>query len=199
MTPMRLLNTWNSLVKSYSDTEEIAAFLKRNGIEVVDHSNSYRPTQDILSDIQTAWARGESEDNNDIWLHDWVKDMQTSNNQEGELYGMKPEDYIKSHTTVGGVLPAATDVKCFTTANYWAGCPTRRPPAIERVIFSDPATVVFWADGSKTVVKCQGGDLYDPEKGLMAAMLKKLYGNNNTYNKVMRPFLDQAVEEGYFL
>lgn len=178
MTPMRLLNTWNSLVKSYSNTEEIAAFLKRNGIEVVDHSNSYRPTHDILSDIQTAWARasGDSKDKRDD-----AKEMKLD---------MEPNDFKKNGAIVGGVLPQSTYCNWFVKIT---------PPAIERVIFSDPATVVFWADGSKTVVKCQGGDLYDPEKGLMAAMLKKLYGNNNTYNKVMRPFLDQAVEEGYFL
>ena len=37
---------------------------------------------------------------------------------------------------------------------------------IEKVIFNDPATIVIWADGSKTVVKCQEGDVFDKEKGL---------------------------------
>ena len=46
---------------------------------------------------------------------------------------------------------------------------------IKKVIFNDPATIVFWNDGSKTVVKCQEGDIFDPEKGLaMAISMKKL-------------------------
>lgn len=27
-------------------------------------------------------------------------------------------------------------------------------PIVERVIFNHPATIIFWKDGSKTVVKC---------------------------------------------
>lgn len=48
---------------------------------------------------------------------------------------------------------------------------------IEKVIYNDPATVVFWSDGTKTVVKVENGEEYDPEKGLYAACAKKLLGN----------------------
>ena len=41
---------------------------------------------------------------------------------------------------------------------------------IKNVIFNDPATIVFWEDGTKTVVKCQDGDEFDPEKGLAMAI-----------------------------
>ena len=41
---------------------------------------------------------------------------------------------------------------------------------IEKVIFNDPATVVFWKDGTKTIVKCQEGAEFDPEKGLAMAI-----------------------------
>lgn len=43
------------------------------------------------------------------------------------------------------------------------------PNPIQKVIFNAPATIVFWKDGSKTVVKAQG-DEYDPEKGLAMAI-----------------------------
>ena len=33
-------------------------------------------------------------------------------------------------------------------------------PGIKKVIFNDPATVVIWDDGTKTVVKCSEGDTY---------------------------------------
>lgn len=49
-------------------------------------------------------------------------------------------------------------------------------PTIERVIFNDPATIVMWKDGTKTVVKCQNGEAFDQEKGLAMAICKKVYG-----------------------
>lgn len=52
---------------------------------------------------------------------------------------------------------------------------------IKDVIFNEPDTVVFWGDGSKTVVKCQEGDVFDPEKGLAMAIVKKIYGNKSSY------------------
>jgi len=54
---------------------------------------------------------------------------------------------------------------------------------IENVIFSGPATIVFWTDGTKTVVKCRKGDKFDPEKGIAMACAKKLLGNEDGYHK----------------
>jgi hypothetical protein len=55
--------------------------------------------------------------------------------------------------------------------------------SIGKVIFNDPATIIIWRDGSKTVVKCQNGEPFDAEKGFVMAYLKKLLGNDNTFNK----------------
>lgn len=57
------------------------------------------------------------------------------------------------------------------------------------VIFNPPATIVFFSDNSKSVVKCQPGDVFDNEKGLMAALLKRYMGNDNTFNKVINALL----------
>lgn len=54
-------------------------------------------------------------------------------------------------------------------------------PRIKNVIYNDPATIVFWTDGSKTVVKCGERDTYDPEKGLAMCIVKKFYGNEGNY------------------
>lgn len=43
---------------------------------------------------------------------------------------------------------------------------------IKKVIFNDPATIVIWKDGTKTIVKCSEDDIYDPEKGLAMAVCK---------------------------
>lgn len=59
--------------------------------------------------------------------------------------------------------------------------PAFRIPRIKDVIFNEPATIVFWGDGTKTVVKCQEYDEYDPEKGLAMAISKKALGNDRKY------------------
>ena len=45
---------------------------------------------------------------------------------------------------------------------------------IERVIFSNPATIVIWKDGTKTVTKCRKGDTYSKEAGLAICYMKKI-------------------------
>lgn len=52
---------------------------------------------------------------------------------------------------------------------------------VDKVIFKDPVTVVFWKDGTRTTVKCTGDEKYDPEKGFAMAVLKKLLGNKYDY------------------
>ena len=63
------------------------------------------------------------------------------------------------------------------------------------VIFHDPATIVFWSDGTKTVVKCGEKDTYDPEKGLAMAIVKKVLGNKGRYYKVFRKWLPEPETE----
>lgn len=45
---------------------------------------------------------------------------------------------------------------------------------IDRVIFNDPATIVFWKDKTKTVVKCHPEDTFDEEIGFMCCYLKRV-------------------------
>lgn len=45
---------------------------------------------------------------------------------------------------------------------------------ITKVIYSNPATIVFWSDGTKTTSKCRKEDTYNPETGLALAVLKRL-------------------------
>lgn len=69
---------------------------------------------------------------------------------------------------------------------------------IERVIFNAPATIVFWLDGSKTVVKAQNGEPFDKEKGLAMAICKKLCGNRGAYYDIFKEWCHEetAEEEG---
>lgn len=68
-------------------------------------------------------------------------------------------------------------------------------PTIKKVIFNYPATIVLWSDGSKTVVKCQDGDIYDPEKGLAMAISKKALGNKGNYCEVFKKWLPEDEED----
>lgn len=63
---------------------------------------------------------------------------------------------------------------------------------IERVILNNPATVVFWKDGTKSVVKCQDGEEYDPEKGLALAIIKRLCGNTGSYYEIFKKYIPDA-------
>ena len=65
---------------------------------------------------------------------------------------------------------------------------------IKKVIFNNPATIVFWSDGSKTVVKAHL-DNYDPEKGLAMAIAKKSLGNEGNYYNVFKKWLPKDDEE----
>lgn len=87
---------------------------------------------------------------------------------------------------------------------------------IENVIFQNPATIVFWSDGTKTVVNCMDNaeakkkivdgkeviirkprkcDTYSKEAGLAMAIVKKWAGNNGNYNNIFRKFIPEMAEE----
>lgn len=67
-------------------------------------------------------------------------------------------------------------------------------PQIEKVIFNNPATIVFWKDGSKTITKCGELDIYDPEKGLAMCFAKRLLGNEGNYYNVFTEWLPKEEE-----
>lgn len=67
-------------------------------------------------------------------------------------------------------------------------------PSIEKVIFNEPATIIFWSDDTKTVVKCDKDDIFDPEKGLAMAIAKKSLGTNenrSNYYDIFKKYLKE--------
>ena len=71
--------------------------------------------------------------------------------------------------------------------------PTNYLPEIKNVKFDGPATIVFWADGTKTVVKCQDGDDYSEEAGLAMCIVKKAFGNTSKYYDVFKKWCNNHV------
>lgn len=59
---------------------------------------------------------------------------------------------------------------------YFTDVDLPRALQVRDVIFNPPATIVFWEDGMKTVVKCSKDDAYDPERGFELAFLKRVLG-----------------------
>ena len=72
---------------------------------------------------------------------------------------------------------------------YGTTNPIKVPHEIEKVIFNEPATIVFWKDGTKTVVKVQEGESFDPEKGLAMAFFKKMHGNTGRFNNIIHTWV----------
>lgn len=66
-------------------------------------------------------------------------------------------------------------------------------PTIKKVIFKNPATIVFWADGTKTVVKANN-EPYDKEKGLAMAYVKKHMGNRGNYYNQIKKWVENEEE-----
>lgn len=64
--------------------------------------------------------------------------------------------------------------------------------AIKNVIFAPPATIVYWSDGSKTVVKCSEKDVFDPEKELAMAIAKRCGGNKGSYYKEIQNWVEKS-------
>lgn len=83
-------------------------------------------------------------------------------------------DRYKPHTDSGAICYLYSD------ENYISDDWKIGVPRITKVIFNNPATIVLWADGTKTVVKAQN-ESFDPEKGLAMAIAKKAMGNAGCY------------------
>lgn len=49
---------------------------------------------------------------------------------------------------------------------------------ITKVLYNNPATIVFWSDGTQTRNICPKDTLYNPDTGLAFCVLKKFMGGN---------------------
>ena len=62
---------------------------------------------------------------------------------------------------------------------------------IDHVVFNGPATIIFWQDGTKTVLKCHEGDEYSAVTGFALCMLKGVLGNQG-YHDLCENWLDDV-------
>lgn len=103
-------------------------------------------------------------------------------------YFDKPEDTLLHY--IQNDVQATIDLYHMRKAAERDGM--NKKPEIKDIIWNGPATIVFWKDGDKTVVKCADCDVMDYEKGLAMAICKKIYGNGYWKNIFKRYLYDDG-------
>lgn len=71
---------------------------------------------------------------------------------------------------------------------------SRKSLEVKKVIYSGPCTIVIWADDSKTIVRCQDGDTYSKEVGLLMCLAKKVWGTNASGSN-FNDYISKAISE----
>lgn len=76
---------------------------------------------------------------------------------------------------------------------------------VKKILYNGPATIVYWADGEKTVVKCMESDTFDPMAGFCAALAKRVYGSTGAVKQIIKasnyedsqalPFQGESVKD----
>lgn len=89
-----------------------------------------------------------------------------------------------------GIIPADLAKAFF---NFTFGAP-RVSLGVKQVIFSGPKTIVFWIDGTKTIVSCGEGDNSDPYAGFCAAVTKRVFGSTSQAKKVLERTRKEAAK-----
>ena len=155
-----------------------------------DFSKAYGVTIELIEDTLTPETELIIRDS----CNRWVSRHKLPNLRHDELayildqvkrkYDLEVKNYIKAYELDLSLYPYFKP----NTTN------TTKLPEIKDVIFNEPATIILWADGTKTVVKCQEGEGYDPEKGMAMAISKKALGNKGNYCEVFKKWLPEEEE-----
>lgn len=64
---------------------------------------------------------------------------------------------------------------------------------VKKIVRNGPATIVFWDDGTKTIVKRAEGSKDDIYMAFCCAFTKKMLGNNS---RIKRIIFNNLIEEG---
>lgn len=123
--------------------------------------------------------------------------------EDGRTFQFNPGDLLRDRQ--GDWRIRKREELAFDSMRYmhWADCVMKEATkkkeetnmtaaSIKNVIFAPPATIVYWLDGSKTVVKCSEKDVFDPEKGLAMAIAKRCGGNKGSYYKEIQNWVEKS-------
>ena len=76
--------------------------------------------------------------------------------------------------------------------DFWTYQPLKLP-RIDHVKFNGPATIVFWKDGTKTVVKHDGKGRKDKRQAILYAFIRKIYGEGRPYHNILNE-IEEAIK-----
>nr|DAH24509.1 MAG TPA: hypothetical protein [Bacteriophage sp.] len=68
-------------------------------------------------------------------------------------------------------------------SNFYRTAYGKNPPDVDHVIFNGQATIVFWEDGKKTVVKRKMDDPDNKNLAIMYAIMKRILGSTSAVNR----------------
>ena len=115
---------------------------------------------------------------------------------DGAIYSL-PSNYSRVYNPIVPSLDADAS-KAMINKRFGTGLAVspyqKAMSKIKNVIFNGPATIVFWNDGTKTVVKCGKDDTFDPEKGLAMAISKYFFDNAGYFNDVFKKWIPKKGE-----
>lgn len=123
--------------------------------------------------------------------------------EDGRTFQFNPGDLLRDRQGDWHIRKREESVFDSMRYMHWANCvmeeATKKKEetnmtaaSIKNVIFAPPATIVYWSDGSKTVVKCSEKDVFDPEKGLAMAIAKRCGGNKGSYYKDIQNWVKKS-------
>lgn len=104
------------------------------------------------------------------------------------------DNLIRHQKSVQEAAKQKMETPDFKQTTHICNCNCRKLPEIDNIIFSDPVTVVFWSDGTKTTVKASNGDKFSKELGIVYSVFKKLFGPNTSaaIEKMIKRSFDQS-------
>ena len=145
------------------------------------------------------------------YVHDkWMKPREMRLQQKrvtmryDQFFKPKPFDIYKDVYSVNELSSCITDgfanlKETFKEAfgglfNLEENNMSRKSLEVKKVIYSGPCTIVIWADDSKTIVRCQDGDTYSKEVGLLMCLAKKVWGTN-TSGSNFNDYISKVISE----
>lgn len=138
-----------------------------------------------LLDLDQNWAHGHyqlgkenpmitqrSYNEHDAIWRDWLKMTKKTINKDVNVsyLNIAPSYVVKHNADYGGTLEEYM--------HHYGVLARCEKIYITKVLYNNPATIVFWSDGTQTRNICPPDTLYNPDTGLAFCMLKKLMGND---------------------
>lgn len=176
-----------------------------NGIGKLQHAMRGRvgtvAASHEIDGVQHCWVLIDGFDNphkvdptiafHDNQLTPWLGDNQKTSDAAMSRYIKYKNDMKQARNqTYSSTVKLMENLKYLSTKQSVFSDTVSSIPEIKSVIYNDPATIVFWEDGTKTVVKCKN-EKFDPEKGLVMAFSKKMLGNKGNYYNIFKKWLPE--------